>query len=122
MAITSRFYFLPLRTPLFAASDYSLIMQSIWSKPFIPRNIVTHIDINLASHHRHSYTSSFSKSELIKPAAPTIRSVWMMVSDLREGDAEEVLEEVTGRSGFDSWKITPSPIRAALGSHGFAKA
>lgn len=37
-----------------------------------------------------------------------------MVSDLREGDAEEVLEEVTGRSGFDSGKIARSRIRAAL--------
>jgi hypothetical protein len=47
---------------------------------------------------RHAYISSFNKSEPITPAVPTIRSVWMMVSDLREDDAEEVLEEVTGSS------------------------
>lgn len=41
----------------------------------------------------------------------------MMVSDLREDDAEEVLEEVTGRSGFDSGKnyafANPCCVRAA---------
>jgi hypothetical protein len=35
-----------------------------------------------------------TNTEPIRPAVPTIKSVWMMVSDLREEEAEDEAEEV----------------------------
>ncbi len=50
----------------------------------------------------HAYTSSLTSKEPISPAVPTMTSVWMMVSDLRDRDDEEFEEEVTSISGFIS--------------------
>lgn len=46
----------------------------------------------------------------------------MIVRDLREDDAEEVLEEVTVVQGSIQGMITLSRIRAESSSHGYEKA